>query len=68
MRNNPLNHDDKGNIKLLYSVSELSNMVPLSKTEIYRYIKEGELPYVRFGKKKFFKPEDITDWIKRNEV
>lgn len=63
-----LNRDENGKIKLLYSASELVSMVPISRTEIYKQVSEGKLGCVRFGKKYFFRPKDIKDWIENNEL
>lgn len=61
------NKHDSGNTKLLYTVADLTEMVPLSKAGIYKQVKSGHLSCVTFGRKKFFRPEEVHDWISRNE-
>lgn len=50
----------------LYSLKQVLERIPLSKTEIYRRIKRGEFPQpVRIGANRIaFLDEQIEEWIR----
>lgn len=52
----------------LMTVKELRTLLKLSQPSIYRLMERGELPYVRLGKSRRVKREDVARFIERNTV
>lgn len=53
--------------KLLFSVSETMQATGLSRRGLYRALKL-DLPSIKFGKRRFFRPSDIDAWIAKQVV
>lgn len=52
----------------LLTVKQVREILNLSQPTCYRLMESGELPYVRFGKSRRVKREDVLALIERNTV
>lgn len=55
--------DKIGSSRTYLSMDELSNYLQLSDVTIYRYIKEYDLPSVKFGSQRRFIKTEIDTWV-----
>lgn len=51
--------------KLIYSVTEVLELVPLSRTGLYRVIANGELRSVKIGRRRAFSAQDLIDYVSK---
>lgn len=55
--------------KEILDTDELSNYLNLSKSCIYKFLSQGEIPcYCPGGKKKYFKKSEIDEWIFKSKA
>ncbi len=47
----------------LYSVADLLAMFPRSRTQLYRDMQAGLLPYVQVGHRRYFEPEATEQYV-----
>lgn len=48
----------------LYGLADLLKVLPRSRTQLYRDMTAGLLPYVQVGKRRYFEPEGIDQYVK----
>ena len=49
--------------QMLWTTSEAAKQLRVSPSVIHRLRADGELPYVRIGRKVFFKPSTIIEYV-----
>ena len=47
----------------LLSISQASEYLNLAKQTLYGFTSKGEIPYLKKGKKLYFKKSELTKWI-----
>ena len=52
--------------KITLNVSEVSELLGISKSFVYQLVGEGELPAIRLGKRILFTKERIVEYIERS--
>ncbi len=50
-------------MRKLYGLPEVLEMLPLSRTQLYREMATGRLPYIQAGTRRLFEPESIDSFI-----
>lgn len=55
-------------MKNLITIQELSILLQISISTLYRWVHKKEIPYVKLGGKLRFSKSDIDDFIKQNSV
>ena len=55
-------------MKNLITIQELSILLQISTSTLYRWVHKKEIPYVKLGGKLRFSKSDIDDFIKQNSV
>ena len=53
-------------MKNLITIQELSILLQISTSTLYRWVHKKEIPYVKLGGKLRFSKSDIDDFIKQN--
>lgn len=51
------------NEKPLLTVTEAAELLNLAKPTIYAFVQKSEIPYMKKGKKLYFKKEDLLEWV-----
>jgi hypothetical protein len=57
----------EGQQPLLLKLADAAPLAGLTTWQLRTLISNGELPYVRVGKRLFIRPESLTRWAKRAE-
>lgn len=52
--------------KVYIGVKEMTQMLPVSKAQIYSLVRNNKLKHYRFGKKILFRKEEIINQITQN--
>ena len=52
--------------KITLNVSEVSELLGISKSFVYQLVGEGELPAIRLGKRILFTKERIVEYIEQS--
>jgi excisionase family DNA binding protein len=55
------------NISLM-TVSELAEFLSVSKSLVYRWVEENEIPHYRFGKAVRFNTIEVKEWLDNQKV
>ena len=50
-------------MRKLYRLAEVLEMLPLSRTEAYREMKDGRLAYIQAGNRRLFEPEAVDAYV-----
>lgn len=66
--NKSLPQDSKAGIRILLNASQTAAVLYVSKTDVYRLMRTGELPTVRIGSSVRFRPNVLEEFIKKNVV
>ena len=51
----------------LITLEELKERLQVDQKTIYNWRKHNGLPYVKIGRRLYFREETILEWIKKNE-
>lgn len=54
-------------VKLL-NIQEASEFIGLSVSTIYEYIRKRRIPFLKIGKRVFFHPDLLEDWLRKKIV
>jgi excisionase family DNA binding protein len=49
--------------RIVYSITEVAELVSMSRTSIYNIINSGKLPCIKWGRGSFIRASDIRAWI-----
>ena len=52
--------------KQFLDVEGVSKLLHVSKIRVYKWVKRGQVPYLRAVRNIFFDPEEIEQWLKRH--
>jgi len=52
----------------LLSVNELATYLGVTRSTVYRLVREGELQSVKVGRRKKFRPEDIDAYLEQGKL
>lgn len=52
----------------LLEVPEVIDRLKLSRTQLHRYVRSGELTAVKFGRRTMFCASDLEEFIKRHKT
>ncbi len=55
-------------MKNLYNINDLSKLLNLSASTLYRWVHKKEIPFVKLGGRLLFEEEKIQEYIKKNSV
>lgn len=55
--------EDTGPQQLLIDINGVRQLLPLGVSSIYKLMASGALPYVKVGKRTFFRPSDIEAYV-----
>ena len=55
-------------MKNLYNINELSKLLNISTSTLYRWVHKKEIPFVKLGGRLLFEGEKIQEFIKQNSV
>ena len=55
-------------IEKLMDINEVSELIGLSQSAIYKMVNTKRIPYVKVGRLVKFEPSKIKLWIKQNSV
>lgn len=55
--------EDTRSQQLLIDINGLQKLLPLGVSSIYKLMASGALPYVKVGKRTFFRPSDIEAYV-----
>ena len=58
-----INKDELLFNKLIWGIDDVCNFTAYKKGTIYNLVSSGSIPYRKRGKKLFFKPTEILEWI-----
>lgn len=53
---------------MLLTIKEVSNILKISESTLYRWVHKKEIPFVKLGGKLRFSPDEIQEFIKKNSV
>lgn len=53
---------------MLLTIKEVSNILKISESTLYRWVHKKEIPFVKLGGKLRFSPDAIQEYIKKNSV
>ena len=53
---------------MLLTIEEVSNILKISESTIYRWVHKREIPFVKLGGKLRFSQDEIQEYIKKNSV
>jgi excisionase family DNA binding protein len=53
--------------KLFLSIDEACKFLNLAKQTVYGFTSKNEIPFIKRGKKLYFKKEDIENWLLGNK-
>jgi len=59
---------EKNENKLVYTVADLQNILPLGKNSLYKLIQRNDFPKIRCGRKILIPIESFTKWLLENAV
>ena len=54
----------QNNERALFTVRELASLLGISEPSIYKYLRSGELPAIRCGRKWMIPREGISIWLR----
>ena len=57
------NNDKDNSLPELLSVSQAADLLNLAKQTLYGFTSKGEIPYLKRGKKLYFKKSELLKWI-----
>lgn len=49
------------------SVQEIANLYPVGETRLYRAVRAGEIPVLRYGRKILMRKEKVEEWLLKQE-
>jgi excisionase family DNA binding protein len=52
---------------ILWTVNETAAMLNVSRSHLYRLVKDHGIPYVRLGRL-MFSPRDVRDWVDSKRI
>jgi excisionase family DNA binding protein len=55
-----------GRLVPVLSVNEAAHVLGVQRSTLYRLLRNGELDFVRVGKRRKFRPEDIDAYLERS--
>jgi len=55
------------NTNRLLSADEVAAMLGVTPGWVYQRARQGDLPTVRLGRYRKFRPEAVEDWVRRQE-
>lgn len=54
--------------KMLLTIKEISKILKISESTLYRWVHKREIPFVKLGGKLLFSQDEIQEYIKKNSV
>lgn len=57
-----------GEVIALMTVSDVAEILAVSKSMVYKLVEEREIPFVKIGKILRFKREDVEAWIESQRI
>lgn len=55
-------------MKNLYNINDLSKLLNISTSTLYRWVHKKEIPFVKLGGKLLFDEDEIQEFVKQNSV
>jgi len=56
-------NDQKNQLPELLSITQAAEYLNLAKQTLYGFTSKGEIPYLKKGKKLYFKKSELTKWV-----
>ncbi len=53
---------------MLLTIKEISKILKISESTLYRWVHKRAIPFVKLGGKLLFSQDDIQEYIKKNSV
>ena len=54
--------------KVVYSVTEVAELLGISKSYVYKLIRNKTIPFLKLGKRKIIPKTVFEEWLKENVV
>lgn len=55
-------------MKNLYNINDLSKLLKISTSTLYRWVHKKEIPYIKLGGKVRFSDSELQQFIKKNSI
>ena len=55
-------------LKEMMDIEQCAEKMQMSTSWIYKNVKPLRIPHIRFGRKIFFDPADIENWLEKRKV
>jgi excisionase family DNA binding protein len=52
----------------IYALTDMAEMLQISKSTLYRWVKDESIPYTRMGRSILFREEKIQEWLETYSV
>ena len=63
LQDSSLNKDENNGMPELLSITQAAEYLNLAKQTLYGFTSKGDIPYLKKGKKLYFKKAELTKWV-----